>query len=162
MDDQMKKNKTEIKMQYRVKLHNDFTEPYYSDVKSLCKHISNDEYVVEDLKLFKTILNDLLDSPKKKLTEKDIRKDFDDENRRLPDIKVKTIMEYYNGRYSLMKKINDALDKIDVNKMKMNFPVMMKFNIPFEQNYFSCDNDPIDTMTKQNDAYIEIEIAKTL
>ena len=71
-------------------------------------------------------------------------------------------MEYYNGRYDLMKKINDSLSKIDISNIKVNFPIMMKFNIPFAQNYFSCENDPIDAMTKQNDAYIEIEIAKIL
>ena len=158
----MKKDLKETNIKYRVKLHNDFIRPYCSDNNSLCNHINIDEYVVEDAEVFKTILNDFLDAPKRKLTEKDIRKDFDDENRRLSSDKVKTIMEYYNGRYDLMKKINDSLSKIDISNIKVNFPIMMKFNIPFEQNYFSCDNDPIDAMIKQNDAYIEIEISKIL
>ena len=45
--------------------------------------------------------------------------------------------------------------------MKNGFPTLLKYGIPFEMNYFSCeDNDPYDKLTKMNDAYIEIEISK--
>ena len=52
---QMKKN--DIKIRYRAKLHNDFTEPYcLADKYPICKHISNEEYFVEDEKTFHQIL----------------------------------------------------------------------------------------------------------
>ena len=104
---------------------------------------------------------DFLDAPKKKLTETEIRKDFDDEHIKLTNDKVKVIMAYYNGRYDIAKKIDSTLNKIDINKIDVNYPVLLKFNIPFGQNYFSCKDDDIcDKLTVQNDSYIEIEIIR--
>ena len=154
-----------MKIKYRVKLHNDFTEPYWAqdNVESspAVSHICIDEYVTYDKKVFKDILDGFLDAPKKPLTEKDIRKDFD-ENRdtKLSAEKVNVIKAYYNGRLALKKKIDAALAKVDEKKLKKDFPVVLKYGIPFEMNYFSCtDNDPCDKLTQQNEAYIEIEIS---
>lgn len=155
-----------MKTQYRVKLYNNFTEPYWkmNELKKspIVDHMNVDEYVTYDEAAFKDILDDFLDAPKKKLTEKEIRKDFD-ENRdpKLSESRVEVIKRYYNGRFDLRKKIYDDLNDIDVKRMKVGFPKMLKYGIPFEMNYFSCeDNDLCDKLTKLNDAYIEIEISK--
>ena len=154
-----------MKTKYREKLHNDFTEPYwaYDNVENspAVSHICIDEYVTYDKNVFMDILDGFLDAPKKALTEKDIRKDFD-ENRdsRLSAEKVNVIKAYYNGRLALKKKVDAALAKVDEKKLKKDFPVVLKYGIPFEMNYFSCtDDDPCDKLTRQNEAYIEIEIS---
>lgn len=155
-----------MKTKYRVKLFNDFTEPYWArdniEDSPIVQHNSVEEYIVYDYNVFKDILDGFLDAPKKKLTEKDIRKDFD-ENRehKLSSSRIEAIKAYYNGRLTLKKKVDADLAKIDVKNLKKGFPVELKYNIPFEMNYFSCeDNDPCDRLTQMNDSYIEIEISK--
>jgi len=151
---------------YRVKLFNDFVEPYWAsdcpEKSSIVQHRNIEEYVAHDEKIFKQILDGFLDAPKKKLTEKEIRKDFDTNREpKLSDTRVNVIKAYYNGRLELKKRVDADLAKIDVKKMKKGFPTMLKYSIPFEMNYFSCeDNDPCDKMTKMVDSYIEIEISK--
>lgn len=155
-----------MKIKYRVKLYNDFTEPYWArdniQDSPIVSHVSVDEYVAYDKEVFRDILGDFLDAPKKNLTEKDIRKDFDENrNPRLSNEKVNVIKAYYNGRLALKKKVDAALAKVDEKKLKKDFPVILKYGIPFEMNYFSCeDDDPVDKLTKQNEAYIEIEISR--
>lgn len=160
------KERKQMKIKYRVKLFNDFTEPYWMsdnpETSPIVKHRCIDEYICDDDKVFKQVIDDFLDAPKKKLTEKDIRHDFD-ENRghMLSDNKVKAIQIYYNGRLSLKKKVYADLAKIKASRMKAGSPVVLKYSIPFEMNYFSCnDNDPCDKLTKMNDSYIEIEVLK--
>lgn len=155
-----------MKTKYRVKLHNDFTEPYWArdnvEDSSIITHVNVDEYVTYDSKVFRDILDCFLDAPKKKLTSKDIHKDFDENcSRPLPDSKVNAIKTYYNGRLELKKKVDAALAKVDEDKLEAGFPAVFKYCIPFEMNYFSCiDDDSCDKLTKQNDAYIEIEISR--
>lgn len=155
-----------MKTKYRVKLFNDFTEPYWEsndpEKSPIVVHTCIDEYVAYDEDAFKKILADFIDAPKKKLTEKEIRKDFDENrNPTLSSGRVEVIKKYYNGRFDLKKKVDADLSKVDIKKMKPEFPVVLKYKIPFEMNYFSCDdNDPCDRLTKMNDAYIEIEISK--
>lgn len=147
---------------YRVKFFSDFTEPYsYSeDLDNIVTHKTYDEYVVHNEKTFYDTLNEFLDAPKKPLTSKDIRKDFDSPNRKISDTKVEAIKTYYNGRYTLSKKIYSTLKKIDFSKITSEQPVILKFNIPFSMNYFSTeDNDPYDEHVKMNAAFIEIEIS---
>lgn len=151
---------------YRVKLFNDFTEPYWTsddpENGPIVTHKCIDEYEMDNEKAFRDVLDGFLDAPNKPLTEKDIRKDFD-ENRepRLSSSRVEVIKRYYNGRLALKKQVYADLAKIDMKKMKIGFPKMLKYNISFEMNYFSCeDNDPCDTLTKMNESYIEIEISK--
>ena len=157
--------KTDDNIKFKVMLYNDFTEPYsYGDDLDKCVcHRETNEYTAYDEKTFYKVLDDFLDAPKKKLTAKDIRKDFDDIRRKLSDEKVEVIRTYYNGRYDLSKKIHSKLDKIDFSKIDIDFPVVMKFNIPFHMNYFTCeDNDPYDAAVKMNDAYLYIEISKKM
>lgn len=155
-----------MKMKYRVKLYNDFTEPYWArDNVEECpvvEHKSVEEYVAYDKLTFEKILEDLVDAPKKKLTDEEVRKDFDTSYQpKLSDSRVEVIKAYYNGRLKLKKKIDSDLAKVGIDKMKKGFPAMLKYNIPFEMNYFSCDeDDPCDKLTKMNDSYIEIEISK--
>ena len=149
-------------IKYRVKLNNVFDEPYWQndDLEKIVNHTSVDEYVTYNEGIFKAILDDFLDAPKKKLTADDIRKDFDDAHRPLSNGRIKVIAAYYNGRLALKKKIYAALKKIDVESIDKYSVVLLKFNIPFEMNYFSCeDNDPCDAATKQLESYIEIEIS---
>jgi hypothetical protein len=88
-------------------------------------HVSIDEYVAYDKEVFRDILGDFLDAPKKNLTEKDIRKDFDENrNPRLSNEKVNVIKAYYNGRLALKKKIDAILAKVDEKKMKNDFTVI--------------------------------------
>ena len=156
-----------MKIKYRIKLLNDFEEPYWAsdnvqDAPSVI-HRNMDEYIVYDEKVFRSILDEFLDAPKKKLTEKEVRKDFDDEMRvhRLSKERVNAIMAYYNGRLALKNKVYSDLANIDTKKMKKDFPVVLKYCIPFEMNYFSCeDNDPCDKLTKMNDAFIEVEVSR--
>ena len=151
------------RLEYKIKLSNDFTEPYMygSDLSNIAIHRTTDEYVVYNEKTFYDALDEFLDAPKSKLSEKDIHKDFDSKNCILSDAKAEVIKEYYNGRYELSKKIYAKLKKIDFSKIDPYFPIVMKFKIPFHMNFFSCeDNDPYDKCIKMNDAYIEIEISK--
>lgn len=159
----MKKTNENIK--FKVLLCNDFTGPYSygEDLNKCVRHRDTNEYTAYDEKTFYKVLDDFLDAPKKKLSAKDIRKDFDDIKRKLSDEKVEVIRTYYNGRYDLSKKIYSKLNKIDFSKIDIDFPVVMKFNIPFHLNYFSYeDNDPYDAAVKMNDAHLYIEISKTL
>ena len=164
MKDEMRKKK-EMKTKYKVKLFNNFTEPYWTsddpEKSPITMHKCIDEYVAYDEKVFRDILDGFLDAPKKALTEKDIRKDFDiNREPRLSSSRVEAIKTYYNGRLALKKKVDADLAKIDVKKLKVGFPKMLKYNIPFEMNYFSCeDNDPCDKLTKMTESYIEIEIS---
>ena len=70
-----------MKIKYRVKLFNDFTEPYWKrenvEESPEVEHKSIEEYTTYDKNAFRQILDEFLDAPNKKLTEKDIRKDFD-------------------------------------------------------------------------------------
>ena len=152
-------------IRFKVVLHNDFTEPYSygEDLDNLVQHKTHDEYITSDEKTFYKVLDEFLDAPKKKLTAKDIRKDFDSMNHVLSDEKVEVIRSYYNGRHSLSKKIYSELKKIDFSKIGIDFPVVMKYSIPFHLNYFTCeDNDPYDAAVKMNDAHIYIEISKKM
>lgn len=155
-----------MKIKYRVKLFNDFTEPYLErDNVEECprvEHKNIEEYTTYDKNAFRKILDEFLDAPNKKLTEKEIRKDFDvNRDLKLSATRIEVIKAYYNGRFDLKKKVDADLAKVDVKKMKKGFPTLLKYGIPFEMNYFSCeDNDPYDKRTKMNDAYIEIEISK--
>lgn len=154
-------NKSSTVTMFRVKQHNDFTEPYmYRNAPdSICISRNTTEYVVEGNEtLFRQIVEDLLDAPKQPLTAEDVRKDFDSDRRKLPDSKIKAIIDYYNGRLAILKKVVAHLDAIDFKKDLVEDPIVMKFNVPFEQNYFSCEDDYADKAIKQNDAYIEIEI----
>lgn len=160
------KEKMKMKTKYRIKLYNDFTEPYWKvdnpETSPIVNHKLVDEYVTYNENAFRSILDDFIDAPNKKLTDKDIRKDFDENRKnRMSDNKVCEIKRYYNGRYDLKKKICNDLSKNDAKYIKIGFPVILKYCIPFEMNYYSCeDNDPCDKLTKMNDAYIEIEISK--
>lgn len=155
-----------MKIKYRAKLFNDFTEPYWErDNVEECprvEHKNIEEYTTYDKNAFRQILDGFLDAPNKKLTEKDIRADFDvNRDPKLSATRIEVIKAYYNGRLDLKKKVDADLAKIDAKKMKKGFPTLLKYGIPFEMNYFSCeDNDPCDRLTKMNDAYIEIEISK--
>ena len=155
-----------MKTKYRVKLHNDFAEPYWAsdnaESSPIVDHICIDEYVCYDYDVFKDILDGFLDAPKKKLTEKEIRQDFDEHREpKLSANKVEAIKTYYNGRHDLKKKVYADLAKVDVKKIKKDFPIVLKYGIPFKMNYFSCiDDDPCDSRTIQNDAFIEIEVSK--
>ena len=52
----------------------------------------------------------------------------------------------------IVKENDIKLAKVDVDEIDECSPVVLKFNIPFEMNYFSCDdNDPFDVKTRQND-----------
>lgn len=148
---------------YKVTQCNDFTEPYAhgEDVTNIVRHKTYDEYVTHDEKTFHDILNEYLDAPKKKLTTTSVRKDFDDVKRKLSDDKVEMIKKYYNGRYDLSKKIFAKLKNIDLGKIEVEYPVVMKFKIPFYMNYFTCvDDDPYDSAVSMNDAWIKIIISK--
>ena len=152
-------------IRYRVKLHNDFTEPYWKsdgvEHSPVVQHKSIDEYVAYDEAVFRSVLDDFLDAPDKKLSDKDVQRDFSSSRGTpLSRSRVDAIKAYYNGRLALKKKVHADLAKVDVKKLKAGFPVMLKYCIPREMNYFSCDdNDPYDAMTTLNDAYIEIELS---
>lgn len=152
-----------MKTKYKIKLFNCFIEPYWmsKDNYKTVNHTNYDEYVIYDNeKQFKQILNDFIDAPNKKLTSKTVNEDFGKYSEKLSDSKIKAIMAYYNGRYDLSKKIYSDLKSINAKKIKKNFPIVLKYIIPAEMNYFSCkDNDPCDKLTKCIDSYIEIEIS---
>ena len=166
-DTSMKRNETQNehsakKLEYRVKLFNDFTEPfaYGEDLDKIVNHITYDAYVAYDYSTFCKALDEFLDAPSKKMTVADVRKDFDTSGRTLSKDKVKVIQSYYNGRYDLSKKIYKELAlKFDPESVDEEHPWKRKFNIPFHMNFFTCeDNDPYDSAVKMNDAFIEIEI----
>lgn len=157
----MKNDSKNLKTKYRVKLYSNFTEPYWFDENPIVDHILSDEFMLYDYIIFRKIVDDFIDAPNEKMTDKDVRKQFDDAKRKLSDTKVKVIKTYYNGRFELKKRIDADLAKVDIKKIKKDFPVILKYGIPFEMNYFSMeDNDPNDSKTRLNDGYIEIEISK--
>lgn len=148
---------------YKVELYNDFTEPYSygGDLSQIVTHRTHDEYIAHDFKTFCDVLDEFLDAPKKRLTDKDIRKDFDNAKRKLSNERVKVIKQYYNGRYDLANKVYASIAMAGLDHIEPGFPVVMKFNIPFHMNFFTCeDNDPYDKAVKMNDAYVSIEICK--
>lgn len=159
----MKNNKSNDSLMYRIKLFSDFNEPYSytEDLNNIVTRRSMDEYIVYDEKTFYDVLDGFLDAPKKKLTSKDIRKDFDAPDRKISDTKVKVIKTYYNGRFKLSEKVYSLLKKVDFSKISHECPLTFKFNIPFELNYFSSeDNDLYDEHVRMNEAFIEIEISR--
>lgn len=150
------------KIQYSVTLANDFIEPYfYEKEDNIYRKRTIETNITTDEKTFYAILDGILDAPKKKLSNKDIHKDFD-VNRKSPisEDKVETIKRYYNGRHDLSKEMYAKLKKIDFSKIDENHPYVLKYNIPFELNYFSCDeSNEYDSRVKMIDAYILIEIS---
>ena len=152
-------------MKYKITVYNDFIEPYTCStnpkVSAVCNHISNEIYETYSKDVFNELLYGFIDAPKSLLTSDDIRKDFDSIDRQLSDTRVDAIAKYYNGRYELKKNIDATLNEIDISKLESNHTMSFKFNIPFELNFFSCeDNDPIEAQTKQNWAFILIDITK--
>ena len=153
---------------YRIRVHNDFSEPYWGTTGHLEKspivnHVSCEEYSVDnDKQAFKKIIDDMLDAPKKQLTEKDVRQDFDaNREQKMSSACVDAVKKYYNGRLKLKKKIITDLDKIDLSKLSKSSSIKLKYDVPFEMNYFSCiDNDPCSDLVKMNCAFIEIEVSK--
>lgn len=164
----MKTNATHDKnknrsISFRVKMSHDCTEPYSynEEYDNLVRHKTYDEYVVYDEKTFYNVLNEFFDAPKKPLTSKDIHIDFDSPGRVVSDAKVEMIKNYYNGRFKFLKKIHDTLKNVNFNKITHELPFTMKFNIPFELNFFSCeDDDKHENHVSMNDAFIEIEISR--
>ena len=157
----MKIDSKKLKTKYRVKLYSNFTEPYWFDENPIVDHILSDEFMLYDYTMFRKIVDDFIDAPAEKMTDKDVRKQFDDMNRKLSNAKVKVIKTYYNRRFELKKRIDSDLAKVNIKKIEKDFPVVLKYGIPFEMNYFSTeDNDPNDSKTNLNDGYIEIEISK--
>ena len=158
--------KTKTKTKLRVKLYNDFTEPYWLSEKnskdSLARHICMDEYSTYDTDVFNNVLDGFLDAPKKKMTKKDVIEDFGShqDSHKLSDSRVDAILAYYNGRLDL-KKVVDTEVKNAMSKAKPDFPVVLKYNIPFKMNFFSSeDDDPHEKLTTMNNSYIEIEVSK--
>ena len=151
---------------FRVKMSHNFTEPYsyneeYIDKLNSQSLTNQVEYVVYDEKTFYNVLNEFFDAPKKPLTSKDIHKDFDSPGRVVSDAKVEMIKNYYNGRFKFLKKIHDTLKNVNFSKITHELPFTMKFNIPFELNFFSCeDDDKHENHVSMNDAFIEIEISR--
>ena len=153
-----------MKLKYRIKKLDDFTEPYCkSDFKNnqLVDHVCYDEYETYDKDIFYSILNDFIDAPKKKLTQNDVKRDFESSEQTLSENSINKILTYYNGRFDLSKKINNDIKKA-IKNVKMNFPVVLKYDIPFEMNYFSCADDEYDSNVSMNKAYIEIELSYVL
>ena len=152
------------KLAYRVKLLSDFTEPYSydKDFDNIIRRKNIDDQTVYDEKTFYDVLDGCLDAPKKKLTSADIHRDFDAPSRKVPEDKVEAIKTYYNGRYDLAKKIYKILGKEDFNKIEADHPFILKFNIPFELNYFTTEEDNgYDKAVSMSEAYIEIEISRS-
>ena len=152
---------------YRIKVHNDFSEPYWAsdnpEKSPIVNHVNYEEYAVDnDKQAFKKIIDDTLDAPNKPLTEKDVRQDFDvNREQKMSNACVDAVKKYYNGRLKLKKKISTDLDKIDLSKLSKSSSIKLKYNVPFEMNYFSCiDNDPCNGLVKMNCAFIEIEVSK--
>lgn len=153
---------------YRIRVHNDFSEPYWGTTGSpekspIVNHVNYEEYSVDnDKQAFKKIIDDTLDAPKKPLTEKNVRQDFDaNREQKMSNACVDAVKKYYNGRLKLKKKIITDLGKIDLSKLSKSSSIKLKYNVPFEMNYFSCiDNDPCNGLVKMNCAFIEIEVSK--
>lgn len=144
---------------YKIRLENDWTEPLWNDEKEICRHRLHDEYVVNSKNACVTVVDDFLDAPKKKLTEKDVRADFEGHGCKLSDARVQQIMDYYNGRLALRKKLMSKLDKINESKVDDNEPVVLKFKIPFKMNFFTCeDDDSYEKRTKLNYSAITVTV----
>ena len=146
---------------FRAKLCNDFNEPYWAkcrnENKPIVRHVCLDEYTTSDFTVFKDILDGFLDAPKKKMTAEDVRKDF---GINVSDSRVEAILEYYNGRFHL-KNVVDAEVKDAMSKARPDFPVVLKYDIPFKMNFFSVeDDDPYEKQTEMNGSYLEIEVSK--
>ena len=153
-----------MKLKYRIKKFDDFTLPYWkSDFKNdqLVNHVYYDEYETYDKDIFYSILNDFIDAPKKKLTKNDVKHDFESSEQTLSENNINKILTYYNGRFDLSKKINNDIKKA-IKNVKMNFPIVLKYNISFEMNYFSYADDEYDSNISMNKAYIEIELSYVL
>lgn len=155
-----------MNVKYKITQFNDFIEPYSESRKGeygpTVEHRSVDEYETTDLEAFKKIIADITDAPAKEMTIEDVRRDFETSDVvKLSDASVKSIMVYYNDRLKLKAKIEADLAAVDISNINIGKQVELKYQIPFEMNYFSCeDSDDYRKHIKMVDAYIKIEISK--
>lgn len=153
-----------MNMKYKITQFNDFVEPYSENRKGeygpTVEHRSVDEYETADFETFKKIIADITDAPAKEMTIEDVRRDFETlDVVKLSDASVKSIMVYYNDRLKLKTKIEADLATVDMSGIGKT--VELKYQIPFEMNYFSCeDPDDYRKRIKMVDAYIKIEVSK--
>ncbi len=156
---------TKHRTKYRVKLLRDFNEPYLpassSDDNVMVVHKTVDEYTTYSEDVFKRIIAEFIDAPSQKLTETSIRIDFEDTGSKLSSTSIENIKRYYNGRFMLKKAIDADIARVDTRAMKPESPVVLKYNIPFTMNYFSCgDDDAYGKLASSNESFIEIEVSK--
>ena len=143
--------------QFKITLYNDFNEPCYcSTYKNNVRHIMTDQYLTTSVEQCLDIIRNFIDPPDHKLTLKDIHNEFDISNdKHISDSVAKSIQYYYNGRLKLFKQIvNDF--KLALKGLKT--PKIIRYDIPFALNYFSCEPDNDNANTSQVTAYIEIEM----
>lgn len=138
-------------MTYRIKLFSSFSRPYYfhGDEQTVCIQRTTDEYEAPNIKLAIQIIKDFMDPPETELTLEQVEREFSDKSSPVPEMNLVAIREYYNGRLAMYRKIMTDLDSTE-------FPVILKYDIPYKYNHFSVDLE--DPLEKQLDAYLEIEI----
>jgi len=138
-------------MTYRIKLHNDWTEPYKYDGKAVkSRRVENTEYVVDDADAAKAIIRDFFDAPDKEMTVEDVQAMFCEPARTdpVPEKRLVEIRDYYNWRLSAMK---DMFGDIDSGRVGL-----FRRDIPYAYNHFTTfEEDEQDE--SQNEAYISVD-----
>jgi len=140
-------------MKYCIKYYNRWQRPYfYTESKDICESENFDSYTTTSLELCKQIIKDFLDAPIAELSLEAIHKDFDHGNDILSESQAICIQTYYNGRLAMLNAILDDLEGIEENKI-------LHYDIPEQYNRFTrYENDEDEKLSKQLEAYIEIEV----
>jgi len=140
-------------MKYTITLHNTWKRPYfYSDsINESCVNTEISEYETTNLDLCKTIVKDFLDVPESELTLEEIRKQFEDPRYGiLPEKKLTSIQDYYNGRLAMYNSIMKDLNLLEDGKEDV-----LLYDIPYKYNHFTVEDDDNE---KQIAAYIKVKI----
>lgn len=140
-------------MKYHVKYYNKWQQPYfYTESKEICETENYDSYTTTSFELCKQIVKDFLDAPTAELSLEAIHQDFDHGNDILAESQAICIQTYYNGRLAMYNAILTDLNEVKGNKT-------LHYDIPEKYNRFTrYENDEDEKLSKQLEAYIEIEV----
>ena len=132
-------------------------EPYWNSLKDgsrpLIEYASKDVYRKLNKETAILVLKEILDAPEVDyLTIDGAKRAFghDDVNGGMSDSIAEKIVNYYNGRKEILKKLEDLLEDVSFEHVKLD--------LPEELNGFTTIEDDEDfAKIKQLEAYIEVE-----
>lgn len=138
-------------MKYTITQYDEWVVPRHSitsSSKHMCNHRYVDEYSTDDIDMAKDLIKEMLDAPLAELTLDEIQKDFSDiYDSDLSESTLVSIMNYYNGRLGLYKRMI-----FDIENLKQ--PQTLRYDIPKEYSEFLDD----DSERIHKKTYMEMRI----